>query len=157
MANLLPTIDQLAEAFFGILPTIIVGLVLVGGAFAAVIIGRRIVRKLQFGDESRQRILQAWSEVEEHARAGDETHLRMAVIKADAVLDMALKAKMFPGQILNERLRFATHKYRNLRRVRWAHGLRNTLAHEPLKSLSRRDGQAAISAFRAALRELGVF
>ena len=144
-----------ANIFFEVLPSVIVGLVFVVGAFAAVWLARRVARKMQFGDEARQRIIHAWTEVETHTRAGDETHLRMAVIKADAVLDMSLKAKMFPGNTLNERLRFATYKYKNLRRVRWAHGLRNTLAHEPLRSLSRRDGQAAVAAFRAALKELG--
>lgn len=148
-------LDQLSEMFFQALPSIIVGLVFVIAAFVAVYFGKRIVRKMQFGDDARRRILQAWTEVEEHARAGDDVHLRMAVIQADAVLDMALQAKMFPGRSLNDRLNFAVHKYRNLKRVRWAHGLRNTLAHEPLKQLSRRDGLGAIGAFRTALKELG--
>lgn len=146
---------ELTDTFFSVLPSVIVGLIFVLGAFAAVYVGRRIVRKMQFGDDSRRRILQAWAEVESHVSDGDETHLRMAIIKADAVLDMALQAKMFPGRSLNDRLNFAIHKYRRLKRVRWAHGLRNTLAHEPLKKLSRRDGQAAITAFRLALKELG--
>lgn len=146
---------DLSELLASVLPSVIVGLIFVLGAFAAVYLGRRIVRKMQFGDDSRRRILQAWAEVEEHVADGDNTHLRMAVIKADAVLDMALLAKMFPGRSLNDRLNFAIHKYHRLKNVRWAHGLRNTLAHEPLKQLSRRDGVGAIGAFKAALKELG--
>jgi hypothetical protein len=147
--------DKLTEMFFSVLPSIIVGLIFVLGAFAAVFLARRVVRKMQFGDDSRKRIQQAWAEVEQHVADGDETHLRMAIIKADAVLDMALQAKMFPGRSLNDRLNFAIHKYRNLKKVRWAHGLRNTLAHEPMKQLTRRDGTAAIASFRSALKELG--
>ncbi len=147
--------DKLTEMFFSVLPSIIVGLMFVLGAFAAVFLARRVVRKMQFGEDSRRRIQQAWSEVEQHVADGDETHLRMAIIKADAVLDMALQAKMFPGRSLNDRLKFASHKYRNLKKVRWAHGLRNTLAHEPMKQLTRRDGRGAIASFREALKELG--
>jgi len=147
--------DKLTEMFFSALPSIFVGLLFVLGAFAVVIFARRFVRKLGFGDDARRKVMEAWAEVEEHVADGDNTHLRMAVIKADAVLDMALRAKMFPGNTLNERLRFATHKYRNLKQVRWAHGLRNTLAHEPLKQLSRRDGTSAVASFKSALKELG--
>jgi hypothetical protein len=143
------------EMFFSALPSIIVGLVLVLGAFTAVIFGRKLIRKLQFGVDSRLKVQEAWAEVEEHAKANDDTHLRMAIIKADAVLDMALRAKMFPGRSLNDRLNFAIHKYRGLKRVRWAHGLRNRLAHEPLLELERREGTGAIAAYRNALKELG--
>lgn len=147
--------DKLTEMFFSALPSIVVGLIFVLGAFAAVYFGKYIVRKMQFGDDSRRRIMQAWAEVEQHVADGDETHLRMAIIKADAVLDMALMAKMFPGRSLNDRLNFAIHKYRNLKRVRWAHGLRNRLAHEPMHQLSRREGMGAIADFKRALKELG--
>ena len=147
--------DKFTAMFFSALPSIVIGLIFVLGAFAAVYLARRLVRKMQFGDNSRRRIQQAWTEVEQHVADGDETHLRMAIIKADAVLDMALQAKMFPGRSLNDRLNFAIHKYRNLKQVRWAHGLRNRLAHEPMRELTRREGTGAIADFRRALKELG--
>ena len=148
-------IDKLTEILLSALPSIVIGLIFVLGAFAVVFLARRVVRKLQFGDDSRKRIQQAWTEVEQHVADGDETHLRMAIIKADAVLDMALQAKMFPGRSLNDRLNFAIHKYHNLKQVRWAHGLRNRLAHEPMLKLTRREGTGAIADFRRALKELG--
>lgn len=148
-------LEQLEVSLWLIAPSVGLGLVFIAGAFMVVIVGRRYVRRWQFDDSARGRILQAWAEVEKHVAAGDDTHLRMAIIKADSVLDMALLAKMFPGRSLNDRLNFAIHKYRNLRRVRWAHGLRNGLAHDPLKKLGRRDGTAAIGAFKSALIELG--
>ena len=146
---------KLTEIFLSALPSVVIGLIFVAAAFFVVIYGKNFVRRFKFGDEPRRRIQQAWAEVEQHVADGDETHLRMAIIKADAVLDMALQAKMFPGRSLNDRLNFAIHKYRNLKNVRWAHGLRNTLAHEPLKQLSRREGTGAIAAFKSALKELG--
>ena len=147
--------SKLSDSLMVALPSILLGLFFVVCAFVAVWLGKRIIRKMQFGDQARQRVLQAWAEVETYVQNGDDVHLRMAVIQADAVLDMALQAKSFPGRTLNDRLNFAIHKYRNLKKVRWAHGLRNTLAHEPIKPLSRRDGMGAISSFRAALKELG--
>ena len=148
-------LSRLTDILKAIWPSLVLGLFFVICAFAAVYVGRRLLRKLQFGDDSRRRILEAWAEVEEHVEDGDETHLRMAIIKADAVLDMALMAKGFPGRTLNDRLNFAIHKYRRLKEVRWAHGVRNRLAHDPLHGLSRREGTGAIGSFRAALRELG--
>ena len=145
----------IATFYNDVLPSIVIGLLFVLAAFATVFLARRVVRKMQFGDDARRRVLSAWADVERYAAMGDDVHLRMAVIQADAVLDMALQAKMFPGRSLNDRLNFAIHKYRNLKKVRWAHGLRNTLAHEPLKQLPRREGLGAIGAFRAALKELG--
>lgn len=147
--------SQLNAGLMSALPSILLGLFFVVCAFVAVWLGKRIIRKMQFGDQARQRVLRAWAEVETYVASGDDVHLRMAVIQADAVLDMALQAKSFSGRTLNDRLNFAIHKYRNLKKVRWAHGLRNTLAHEPLKPLSRRDGIGAIGSFRSALKELG--
>lgn len=148
-------LEQLSLAIRPAIPSIVLGLLFVALAFVVVIVGRRWLRRWEFKDEARERIAQAWAEVEEHVAGGDETHLRMAIIKADSVLDMALMAKMFPGRSLNDRLNFAIHKYRNLRRVRPAHGLRNGLAHDPLKKLGRREGVVAIAAFKSALKELG--
>lgn len=139
----------------GVITALIVGAGLVAGAFVAVIFGKQLVRRLQVSQDDRDRIVAAWSEVEDHIQSDDDTHWRMAVIKADAVLDMALRVKMFPGRSLNDRLNFAIYKYRNLRRVRWAHGLRNTLAHEPTRELTHKEAAHAITSFRLALRELG--
>ncbi|MFZ2682019.1 MAG: hypothetical protein WAZ14_02920 [Patescibacteria group bacterium] len=146
---------QLTAMFMSALPSIVLGLVFVALAFLAVIYGRRLMRRLQFKDAAKERIWQAWTEVEEHVADGDDTHLRMAIIQADAVLDMALQAKQFPGRSLNDRLNFAINKYRRLKLVRPAHGLRNRLAHEPLLQLKRKEGVAAIASFKHALRELG--
>ncbi len=146
---------DLEQIIAAILPPFIVGLALIAGAFVAVIVFRRLIRGFQFSEDVKARIAKAWKEVEEHTRVADDTHLRMAVIKADGVLDMALRAKAFPGQTMGDRLKFASHKYRNLKKVRWAHSLRNTLAHEPLKALSHNQALGAVNAFRAALRDLG--
>jgi hypothetical protein len=139
-----------------LITALIVGVGFVTGAFVAVIFGRQIVRRLQVSQDDRDRIITAWSEVENHIRSQDDTHWRMAIIKADAVLDMALRIKAFPGRSLNDRLHFAIHKYQQLRRVRWAHALRNTLAHEPTRQLAHKEAARAITQFRAALRELGM-
>lgn len=114
----------------------------------------KVVRRLSFGKE-REAVIKAWGEVQDLVRRGDDMSLRLAVIHGDAVLDMALKAKSFPGTKMAERLRFATHKYRGLKSVGWAHGLRNTLVHEPAHRLNRPEAKRAITAFHKALNDLG--
>ena len=114
----------------------------------------KVTRRLSFGKE-REAILKAWAEVDVLVKRGDELSLRLAVIHGDGVLDMGLRAKAFPGKTMADRLRFATHKYRGLKQVGWAHGLRNTLVHEPGYQFDRKNAKAAVIAFRAALHELG--
>jgi hypothetical protein len=136
-------------------PALGVGSLLILGAFLIAVVGKRLVRKLQFNEDARSMILKTWQEVERHIKQTDETHLRMAVIKADAALDLALKAKHFPGRSMTDRLNFGTHKYRNLKKVRSAHGLRNVLTHEPLRTVTQNQVLGAVASFREALRELG--
>ncbi len=147
-------LTRLQTAFIEYLPAIVVFILLVIGAFVVVGMARAWVKRWLFGPKGDE-VKKAWSEVESHVAANDDMYLRMAIIKADAVLDMALRAKGFPGKSMNDRLNFAIHRYGNLRRVRPAHGLRNQLAHEPMKEITRREGLHAISIYRAALKEMG--
>ena len=114
----------------------------------------RALRRWQFGNQ-REEVKKAWADVEGLLTRGDTMSLRLAVIHADAVLDLALKSKHFPGDTMGHRLRVATYKYRNLRRVGWAHGLRNKLVHEANQSLKSSEAQRAVAAFRSALKEMG--
>lgn len=115
---------------------------------------RRAIRRLMMG-ERRLAIERAWREVEDLVSRNDSMSLRLAVIHADAVLDMALMAKGFPGGTMGKRLQFGGHKYRSLRKAGWAHGLRNSLAHEADRELRRSEARGAIAAFRTALKDLG--
>lgn len=115
---------------------------------------RRVLRRMRFPGE-RGVIQKQWAEVETLMHRGDPTSRRLAVIQADMVLDLALKAKAFPGTTIGERLKFATRKYRDLRQTFWARTLRNKLVHEAGVELNVREAKSAIAEFRKALRTLG--
>lgn len=115
---------------------------------------RRMFRRWAFGD-ARAKIAQAWQDVEKLMARGDEMSMRLAVMHADSVLDKALQAKHFPGDRFATRLQFASRKYRTLRKVWWAHKLRNTLAHEPHAKVHSGEARRAVAAFKNALQALG--
>lgn len=132
---------------------IVVGLVLVF-AVALFVHLRRAVRRWMFG-AGKVDIRKAWSDVEDLMGRNDEMSARLAVMHADAVLDKALQARHFPGDRFATRLQFAQRKYTGLRKVWWAHKLRNDLAHEPDRVMKMGEARKAIAAFKTALKELG--
>ena len=115
---------------------------------------RRIMRRMRFGDQ-REMIERQWNEVGELMKRGDGTSQRLAIIHADMVLDIALKAKGFPGKTTGERLSFATKKYRSLKQTFWARTLRNKLVHEAGVELRSSEATSAIREFERALEILG--
>ena len=96
-----------------------------------------------------------WKAVEDLAGRGDVMSLRLAIVHADAVLDLALKAKSFPGKTTGERLKFASRKYHQLQQTFWARSLRNTLVHEAGSDLKIAQAEKAIAEFKRALIVLG--
>lgn len=98
----------------------------------------------------------SWGMVSEGLILGNESHWRTAVIRADAVLDMALRARRFPGQTMAQRMARAAKKYPEVEEAFKAHRLRNELAHNPMKKLSEKETRWALLIFERALRALGV-
>mgnify|MGYP001567257168 FL=1 len=137
-----------------VLPYVVIGTI---GFVLAIILTvwvRRTLRRWRFGAD-RESVTKHWQAVEDLAARGDAMSYRLAIIQADAVLDLALKAKAFPGTTTGERLKFASRKYRDLRRAFWARSLRNRLVHEAGSDLKIGDAKRAIADFREALVELG--
>ena len=97
-----------------------------------------------------------WSEIERLVKNGDHMSLKMAVLEADKLLDHSLKAMAMSGSTLGERLKFAAYRYPNIRKVWWAHRLRNSLAHEPTFHLAPHTAKRAIKEFERTLRMLNV-
>jgi len=130
------------------------------GAAAAVIfllIGRvrNFINSRRFDLSSRTSMKRRWREIVEMARQPGEVSLKLAVMEADKLLDQALKTLAMPGQTLGERLKFAAYKYPQLKRVWWAHKVRNQLAHEASYHLDRSLAIKALKSYREALRLLG--
>ncbi len=115
---------------------------------------RRAVRRWRFGDK-RNDVARHWKAVEDLVNRGDEISLRMAIIQADAVLDLALKTRNFSGETTGERLNSASKMYRQLEPTFRARSLRNTLVHEAGSKVKNSTAFWAIGEFKKALVVLG--
>ncbi len=116
---------------------------------------RRFFAGRKYDPSDRAGLQRRWAEIEDMVKAPGEMSAKLAVIEADKLLDHALKALAFPGMTLGERLRFAQYKYPDLRKVWWAHKVRNQLAHEASYHLDRGMAKRAVAEFRRALIRLG--
>ncbi len=116
---------------------------------------KHFFRKQAWSGDERGEVLKRWQEIEKHLESGVESGYRLAILEADKLLDHALKQKFMPGNTLAERLKYAVYKYPNLRKVWWAHKVRNDLVHESTFALSEKVAKSAIRSFEEALRELG--
>lgn len=147
------TVDPMIP-FADFLPYVVIGVV--GFVFLVIMATwiRRAVRRWRFGSE-RDQVAKHWKEVESLIVRGDVMSLRLGLIQADAVLDLALKAKAFPGTTTGERLKFASRKYRELRKAFWARSLRNRLVHEAGSETSAGELRRAIGELKRALVVMG--
>ena len=135
-----------------ILPIIIVGLVFVGIAIALI---RRMLNRPELHGLTREKIQEKWTEIEKISDTG-LMGKKMAIVEADKLLDGALKSMMMPGDTMAERLKVASYKYPELKKVWFAHKLRNQIVHEPTFEISDRQGKSAIIEYRKALRVIHV-
>lgn len=103
----------------------------------------------------REEMRRRWGRIEQMMRSSDAETARLAVIEADSLLDFVLKSMHVPGQSFAHRLQFLSKKYFELKRVRWAHNLRNRLVHEHDAHLKRNEAVAAVKEYERALKVLG--
>lgn len=145
---------DVASMASAVLPYVVIGVVGFVFLLIATVWLRRAMRRWRFGSE-RDNVAKHWEAVEDLAGRGDVMSLRLAIVHADAVLDLALKAKSFPGKTTGERLKFASRKYHQLQQTFWARSLRNTLVHEAGSNLKIAQAEKAIAEFKRALIVLG--
>jgi hypothetical protein len=106
-------------------------------------------------DLDKSGIKKRWQEIESMLDRPGEMNYKLAVMEADKLFDYVLKSMSMAGKDMGERIRFASFKYSRLRKVWWAHVLRNQLVHEATFSLDHSTAKRAIKTFRHALEELG--
>ena len=118
---------------------------------------RRYINHLRFGKEGlkRERIVNQWQQIEQLMAQPGEMSLKLAVMEADKLLDHVLKLMFMPGDDMGHRLEYACRKYEQLKKVWWAHKIRNQLVHESTFNLDRRKEERAVRAFKKALEVLG--
>lgn len=122
---------------------------------AMLLVVRRALSRPELRGLSREVIQARWGEIETIAESG-MMGAKMAVVEADKLLDAALKSLMMPGETMGDRLRFAGYKYPELRKVWFAHKLRNQLVHETTFELSHAQAKSALHAFKHALKTINV-
>ncbi|MEK9156887.1 MAG: hypothetical protein AAB448_02000 [Patescibacteria group bacterium] len=105
--------------------------------------------------QDRERISRAWREVTKDIQH-HESHWRNAIIRADAVLDLALRTRRFSGETMAQRMNRAARKYPAVEDAFKAHRLRNELAHNPMRGITEKETRWALQIFERALRSLGM-
>ena len=96
-----------------------------------------------------------WAEIENQISAENTDQAKIALIKADALLDNIMKKAGFPGETMGDRLKqFDKTELSNIEDVWQAHKLRNKIAHEPNKEFRFIDIKKGIKAIQKALEEL---
>lgn len=83
------------------------------------------------------------------------TEYSMAVLKADSLLDEALKKAGIRGGTMGERLNNSTGFLRDINSTWSAHKLRNKIAHENSYQPSPMECQRALRQFKKSLKDLG--
>lgn len=121
----------------------------------AIIAFKRMFAKASLHGLTVEQIKRQWDEIEQissQSRMGQ----KMAIVEADKLLDGVLKSMAMPGTTLGERLKFACYKYPDLKKVWFAHRLRNQLVHEATFEIGDRDARSAIGEYKKALKVLRV-
>lgn len=81
--------------------------------------------------------------------------MQLAVLHADKLLDQAMRERGIAGNNMGERLKSGKQRFRNVNDIWTAHKLRNRIAHDDNVTITRRQTELALSAFRTALIDLG--
>jgi len=85
----------------------------------------------------------------------EERNLSIAVIRADSLLDEAMRQANIKGTTMGERLNNSVGLLRDINGVWSAHKLRNRLAHETNSTPSEAECQRALRQFKKALKDMG--
>lgn len=84
-----------------------------------------------------------------------QASLQMAILRADSLLDRALKARGFKGETMGERMGAAGRIFSKSDLVWSAHKLRNKIAHEEGPRLSVKLVKRVLASFKQALKDVG--
>ena len=97
-----------------------------------------------------------WKEIILKAESESEKEWRLAVIEADALVDLVLKRSGYRGETMFERLKnVLPENLPSLNQLWEAHKIRNQIAHSPDFSLQKKEAVRILKIYRQSLRELG--
>jgi hypothetical protein len=96
-----------------------------------------------------------WKKIENHFYRGDENDLKMAVIEADKLLEVALRESGVRGVNLGDRLKnIKSDRLPNIDQLWQAHRLRNQIVHEPTFKLKRDLAEKALDIYKTTFTTL---
>lgn len=118
------------------------------------LIGRALWRLISSPFRKKGDLAKKWEEVRELMQHNDQSAWAMAIVKADNVLDSALKSRS-AGATLGERLKNMEGRmdYTALQAAWDGHKVRNCIAHDGI-DLTKPQAEQAIANIRTALNEL---
>lgn len=108
-------------------------------------------RKQRLSKKEISAIRKHWEEILEL----QDEHPEQAILKADKLLDHALKKSGYSGS-LGDKLQQARAVFRDNNGLWSAHKLRNRIAHEMNVKISSSQTKIALKAFQKALYDLGI-
>lgn len=97
-----------------------------------------------------------WLDIEQNLKPENPDSQAMSILKADKLLDMALRETGSKGKTMGERMKNRQGAWSNANAVWASHKLRNKVAHEENVVLSEQVVRRALASFKQALKDLGV-
>lgn len=128
----------------------VIALILIIGAFMIWLIGKGSKNK----PLNQERYRSKWLEIENNLDKDKKDTYSMCIIRADSLLDEAMKEKNYLGSTMGERLKSADKQFKNVNAVWTAHKLRNKLVHESGYHPSYEITKQTLNIFKYALRDL---
>lgn len=96
-----------------------------------------------------------WQSVLDKAASPNPSDWKLAVLEADSIMDDLLKRIGLQGETMGERLKQLDRSKLSAIDELWeAHKIRNLIAHDPNRAVSRQEIDRAVDGFEKALDEL---
>jgi hypothetical protein len=122
----------------------------IGGLLLLIIVitrnGPRVLEKATYRSK--------WLAIES-ALGSDEASRHVAIMKADALLDRALRERGIRGATMGERMNQAKPLFSNNNAIWAAHKIRNKIAHEDDITIQDKTARQSLKAFKIALKDVG--
>ena len=135
----------------GLLIALVVAALLIGGSLIVFIqLTSRGHKQLD-----REMYQKVWRAIQRGAKAGNSDSLQMAIVKADKLLDKAMRDCGVAGATMGDRLKSRKGDWTDENGLWAAHKLRNQIAHETKVKLTAQSFRRAMTSFEQALKDLG--
>ena len=135
----------------GLLIALVVAVLLIGGLLIVFIqLTSRGHKKI-----NKEMYRKVWRAIQHGAKSGGSDSLQMAIVKADKLLDKAMRDCGLAGATMGDRLKARKGDWTDENGLWAAHKLRNQIAHETKVKLTAQSFRRAMTSFEQALKDLG--